>query len=140
MKFKHLALVISLTAATAIAQDLPKPQLRLVAVTDHVNNGHEVKIYEIEVVNRDEFDNDLFIDAPVLPPCGENANASRTWMNVYRENKRRVYGWCVIPSSAALASLKFMIPAADPQPKKISIDMVDRAEGKVARSNIIKIE
>lgn len=143
MKFDRLAniaFVILMFAAAAIGQDLPKPEIHLVGVTDEVNNGHAVRVYEIEVVNRYEFDNALFVAAPVLPPCGRTANASRTWLNIYRDKSVRFYGWCGINANNELASLKFILPADREQPKKIFIDFVDRAEGKFVRSNKLTIE
>ena len=139
MKITHLALIIVTLSIAALAQDLPKPEIRLVGISEHVSNGVDWKMYEIEVVNRDQFENDLFIPAPVLPPCGKNENSSRTWINAYRDG-RRFYGWCGIAANIELASLKFSIPALDTQPKKIIIEFIDRAEGKIIRSNTIKIE
>ena len=40
--------------------------------------------------------NDLFVPSPGLPPCGRNANASRTWLNIYDDRGVRLYGWCAI--------------------------------------------
>ena len=140
MNLKHLALVILLAAATAIAQELPKPELRLLGVTNTAENGAIKVLYEIEVVNRYEFDDNLFMPAPALPPCGKNGNSSRTWINVYSERRGRIYGWCGVYANSELASLKFIVPGSWPQPKKLFIDLVDRAEGKTVRSNTIRIE
>jgi hypothetical protein len=140
MKFTHLALIVVALSITAIAQDMPKPQLRLLGVRDHVNNGYAVRLYEVEVVNRSEISDEFFIAAPALPPCGQNTNSSRTWINLYNEKSARLYGWCSIKTNGELSSLGFMIPATDPQPKKIFIDLVDRAEGRVLRSNKIAIK
>ncbi|MEO6465277.1 MAG: hypothetical protein ABIP00_06925 [Pyrinomonadaceae bacterium] len=135
MKLTHLALLVLALSITTLGQSLTKPQIRLVSVTDAVNNQLAVKVYEIEVVNRAEISDEFFIAAPVLPPCGKNTNASRTWINLYDEKSVRIYGWCGINSNGELASLRFMMQATDTPPKKIFIDLVDRAEGIVLRSN-----
>lgn len=144
MKIRKLFLSIAFAlvaggATAAVAQDLPKPQLRFVGTSDGVNNGVAVRGYEFEVVNREEFDNELFIPSPALPPCGSNANASRTWVNIFNEKGARLYGWCVINSNADLASLRFLVEAARPQPKKIYIELLDRFEVRFARSNTVSI-
>jgi len=140
MKLLQLAFVLFALAISAIAQDLPKAKLRFAGTEERVNGGVSVKGYEIEVVNRDEFDNELFVSSPALPPCGRNANASRTWVNIFDEKGARLYGYCAMKSNADLASLKFFVEAARPQPKKIFIDLVDRFEGRITRSNSVSVE
>jgi hypothetical protein len=135
-----VVLIVLAFALAAVAQGLPRPEIRLVGVADAVNNGYPVKAYEIEVVNRGEYSDDLFLQTAVLPPCGKNPNASRTWINLYVDRGARIQGWCVIKDSGELASLRFNIAARAPQPKTIFIDLVDRFEGIVVRSNKIKIE
>ena len=135
-----VVLIVLAFALTAAAQSLPSPEIRLVGVADVVNNGHAVKAYEIEVVNRVEYSNDLFMEAPVLPPCGRNANAARTWIEIYGDREIRLQGWCAIKDNGELASLQFALPANRPQPKTMFIKLVDRFEGIVARSKTIRIE
>ena len=139
MKLTHFVLVLLALSITAIGQNSPKPKIRLVAVTDTVNLGQAFKTYEIEVRNRSKYSDDLFIAAPALPPCGKNANSSRTWIHIYNERGVRFYGWCSIDVSDQLASLKFNISEGDPQPKKLFIDIVDRAELRVLRSNKVSV-
>ncbi len=140
---KYLAAVVVLilaSAAGAFGQDLPKPDLRILNVSDEVNNGHPVKLYEIEVVNRYAFPDELFTASPSLPPCGKNPNASRTWVNIYNKKGKRLYGFCAITANSELSSMKFMIPESVTQPKVIFIDLVDRLKGKVLRSNKVDVE
>jgi hypothetical protein len=142
---KNLILILArlLTAGTAvevITQDLPKPKLGFVGVSEQVNNGVAVKMYEVGVENRDKFAGDLFVPSPALPPCGRNANASRTWLNIYDGEGKRIYGWCALNSTGVLASLKFAIPAAQPQPEKLYIEFIDRLTRKIRRSKTIKLD
>jgi len=130
--------LIMLSAVSAPGQDLPKPDLRFVRADDVVSNGHRMRMYTIEIVNRSEFADELFAASPDLPPCAKNTNSSRTWINIYIDD-RRIYGHCAISSNSELSSLKFNVPA-DIKVTKISVDFVDRREGKVVRSNTIDVE
>ena len=72
--------VIVLAAVFGAGQDLPG-NAKLVFVSapvEVVNNGHRFRMYEIEVVNRAEFADELFAASPDLPACGRNSNSSRT--------------------------------------------------------------
>lgn len=135
-----IVLIVLAFALTAVAQSLPTPEIRLVGVANVMNNGYAVKAYEIEVVNRAEYPNELFLGTNVLPPCGKNTNASRTWISIYSEQNLRLQGWCALKDNGELASLRFAIDARKPQPKELFIDIIDRFEGIVARSESIKIE
>src|SRR5215207_553117 len=127
MKVIYLALVLSALSITTLGQSMPKPQLRLVNSTDAVANGNAIRLYEIEIVNRADISDELFIAAPALPPCGRNNDSSRTWINIYNEKSVRLYSWCAIRLNGELASLKLAVAATDPQPRKIFIDLIDRA-------------
>jgi len=143
MNLKHLALflLLSLVPAAAVSgQKLPKPKVKLVGTSSHEVNGRRYTGYELEVVNRDKYSNDLFVPSPALPPCGKNANSSRTWVNIYNEMGVRIYGHCAINASGALVSIKFSVLEGTPKPKKVFIDMVDRADRKISRSNTVKIQ
>ena len=135
-----VVLIVLAFAMAAAAQNLPRPEIRLVGVENRVSNGRPLKAYEIEVVNRAEYSNELFAEAPVLPPCGRNANAARTWIEIYGDREIRLQGWCAIKDNGELASLQFALPANRPQPKTMFIKLVDRFEGIIVRSNTIKIQ
>ena len=140
-KGKVLAAIFLLAVSAAIVagQAMPKPRLGIISTDDVTDKGRQLRMYTIEITNRSEFLDELFAASPDLPPCGYNADSSRTWINIYIDNGRRVYGWCAVHSNGELSSLKFNIPANDPQPTKIYIDFVDRREGKIVKSNKIEI-
>jgi hypothetical protein len=145
MKITMLFLLSTLVlffAATmkALSQDLPKPKLGFVRVSEQVNNGVAVKMYEVGVENREKFDNDLFVPSPALPPCGRNPNASRTWVDIFDGEGKRLYGWCALNAAGVLASLKFIIPASQPQPEKLYIQFNDRLTRQTRRSKTIKLD
>lgn len=64
MKTKILLLaamsLLMVLVTEAWGQDLPKPKLRLVGVSEAEGKGYRFKLYELEIVNREEFDNELF--------------------------------------------------------------------------------
>jgi len=66
MKLIHLAFIIIALSLTALGQSLPKPKLKLFGLSDGVNNGVAVKVYEIEVVNRTEMSDEFFYLCPSL--------------------------------------------------------------------------
>ena len=65
---------------------------------------------EFTIENRAAFPEELFDRAPELPPCGANANSSRTWVDLINEEGRRFYGYCGLSSPAVLEGIRF--PAA----------------------------
>ena len=130
---------MSTSVLFTLAQDLPKPKFGFVRVSEHVNDGVAYRMYAVEVANRGKYDNDLFVPSPKLPPCGRNANASRTWLNIYNGNGTRIYGWCAINANGELASLKFNIPSANPQPRSLFTEFIDRHTRKISRSKTIKL-
>ncbi|HTH37706.1 MAG TPA: hypothetical protein VL572_07055 [Pyrinomonadaceae bacterium] len=132
--------LLTVSSVLALGQDLPKPKLALVRVDDAVSSGRRFRMYTIEILNRSEFADELFAPSPDLPPCGRNADSSRTWINIYIDDGTRIYGHCGIRTNAELSSLKFNIPADTKQPSRIYIDLVDRREGKVVRSNKVDVE
>ena len=142
--FKILFLLACIVAigitVDAHAQNLPKPKFGFVRVSEHVTGGVAYRMYEVEVGTRGKFDNDLFVPSPALPPCGRNVNASRTWVDIFDGEGKRLYGWCALNAAGVLASLKFIIPAAQPQPEKLYIQFNDRLTRKIRRSKTIKLK
>ncbi|MCX6580394.1 MAG: hypothetical protein NT166_09435 [Candidatus Aminicenantes bacterium] len=92
------------------------------------------RIY-IPVTNWAVYPNEMFRQAPELPPCGANANSSRTWVDIYNaDTNAKIYGFCVFNSNDGLTKIWFM-PGA---PKgRVYIILNDRACRKSYKSNII---
>lgn len=126
-------------AVTVNAQDLPRPQVKFLGTEKIEQNGRAATAYRFEIVNRKDFDDELFFPAPVLGPCGKNTSPSRTWVNIYNESGRRLYGYCAIKTNAELVTLGFIIPDGSPAPVKILVEFVDRAAGMVSRSKMIAL-
>jgi hypothetical protein len=132
--------LLAVSAAVVVGQEMPKPDLRFVRVEDDTVNGRPIRRFTIEITNSSEFSDELFAASPDLPPCGKNGNSSRTWINIYGDGGKRIYGWCGISSNAELSLLKFNVFADTTQPTKFFVDFVDRRKGKIVESNRVFIE
>jgi hypothetical protein len=95
--------------------------------------------YTFEIVNRADFPDELFTASPDLPPCGKNTNASRTWINIYDGNRKRIYGFCAIKNNGELALISFNLQVNETPPDKVYIDMVDRRTGTIYKSKPVRI-
>ena len=59
------AIFLITLSAVFVGQDLPNPKLKFIRAKDVVlDSGMRFRMYEIEVVNRAEFPNELFVVAP----------------------------------------------------------------------------
>ena len=133
--------LMMVSAVFAVGQEMPNPKLKFIRAKDIVvDNGLRFRMYEIELVNRAEFPNELFVMAPDLPPCGRNANASRTLITVYNEKGDRIFGHCAVHSNEKLSSLMILVQAEAKQPTKVFVELNDRQENKTVRSNTIDVE
>jgi len=132
--------LLTVSAVVTVGQEMPKPELRFVRVEDHTTNGNRVRTYTIEITNSSEFSDELFAASPDLPPCGKNENSSRTWINIYGNGGKRIYGWCGIHSNSELSLLKFNVFADATPPTEFFVDFVDRRKGKIVESNKVDIE
>lgn len=89
----------------------------------------------IPVSNWSSIPTGLFRRAPELPPCGENASSSRTWVDVVNADTNQVlYGFCALGSNQDLKDLWFMPPTPN---GRVCIVLKDRACGKQYRSNVL---
>jgi hypothetical protein len=95
----------------------------------------EDRVY-IPVLNWAAYENEMFRQAPELPPCGTNTKAARTWVDIYNaDTNARIYGFCALDSNAGLKDIWFKAPA----PKgRAYIVLLDRACKKRYRSNTIR--
>ncbi|MGC9327884.1 MAG: hypothetical protein ACP5I1_09645, partial [Candidatus Hinthialibacter sp.] len=121
--------------------DLPAPELMLENIKLIDVNGQPVYEYNLDVPNWSAYPDSLFEAAPDLPPCGGNANASRTWVDIYNgETNTRIFGFCAFGSAADLNFLWFRIPSGEPLPNNVYILMTDRRCDLAYRSETIALE
>ncbi|MFN3388765.1 MAG: hypothetical protein ACK40O_07505 [Allosphingosinicella sp.] len=130
------ALAAALSTAAA-AQTPPNPILYFTGTEHYSANGKNWIRYRYDVFNKDGYPADMFAAAPSLPPCGMNANASRSWVDVFDgRTNRRLYGFCALGTPANLGSIWFAGEEGTLPPSWIYIEIHDRQTGKKYRSNL----
>ena len=126
---------IVLFAAPARAV-LPNPVLAFLGQKTFTKDGKTFVRYQYEVDNRANFPPALFETAPGLPPCGANANASRTWVDIFDERGKRLYGFCAFSKVSDLGSIWFALEAGVIPPSYVYIEINDRQTNTTYRSNL----
>jgi len=122
--------------SSAFAQALPNPEIVLAGTETYSTSSGKFIRYRFDVANKDAFPMDLFTASPGLPPCGLNANASRSWVDFYDANGKRLYGFCALASPAELGTIWFAVPEGTPPPSSVYIEIIDRLTNKRYRSNL----
>ncbi len=127
-KYRSNTISYGSVAAKECRKRYPNPRIRY----DRTDSAG--RIY-IPVVNWSAYDNTMFRKAPELPPCGKNANSSRTWVDIYDgATNKRIYGFCAFDSKDDLQKIWFMPKAKS---GKVYIIINDRACRRKYRSNTI---
>ena len=133
-----LALGVSSSAAPRSPSTPLKPVLHFAGASVYDAAGKQWVRHRYVVRNWARFPADLFRAAPDLPPCGRNANAARTWVDLYESSGKRLYGFCALGKPADLQCLWFATELDAPPPETIYIVLNDRQTGKSYRSNIAR--
>lgn len=135
-----LALLIFSALATdtlrAMPPPLPNPVLIFIGQEPYTANGNNFMRYRYNVVNLAAYPNDLFAAAPALPPCGNNTNSSRTWVDIFDQRGKRLYGFCNFRKPGDLDSIWFALPEAELPPSWIYIELNDRQTSTKYKSNL----
>ena len=132
------ALLISASASGfALAQGtLPNPVLVFEKQTEVTAAGKKTIRYSYFVFNADAYPAALFAASPNLPPCGSNAKASRTWVDIYDQRGKRLYGFCALAKPGELNGIWFALDASELPPSWVYIEMNDRQTNTKYRSNL----
>ena len=112
--------------STSCYYNLPNPELVLEGTEIYTVRGNQFTRYRLDVTNYGVFPDELFVSAPELPPCGLNNNSSRTWVHIYDNNNRRIYGFCALPSSQYLNVIWFAVAEGATPPDSVYITLDDR--------------
>lgn len=115
---------------------LPNPVLYLVGTAPYTVNGQTFIRYSYDVFNKDAYPAALFAPAPGLPPCGQNANSARTWVDFFDSRGKRLYGFCALGSPGALGSIWFALPEDQVPPSYVYIELNDRQTNTKYKSNL----
>jgi hypothetical protein len=130
----------ALAAHSSVAQGpppLPNPVLYMTGIEQYTVNGQSFIRYRYDVLNKAAYPAAMFAPAPGLPPCGNNANSSRTWVDFF-ENRtnRRIYGFCALGSPNNLGSIWFALPEGQLPPSYVYIKIIDRQTNTTYQSNL----
>lgn len=114
---------------------LPTPQIVVTPDEEYEAGKRRWVRYTVSVTNAGAFNDALFAPAPDLPPCGNNTNAARTWVNIHADDGRYLYGFCALDSAASLRKLWFAVEVGQSPPPAVYIVLNDRLRQISARSN-----
>ena len=136
------SLVLILLAAgrarttTTTPPPLPNPVLIYLGPEFYEAGGKEWTRYRYMVTNLADYPNQMFAAAPNLPPCGKNVNASRTWVDIYEQSGKRLYGFCALGDHDGLGQIWFALERDALPPSWIYIEMNDRQTNTKYKSNL----
>ena len=141
---KSLLLLLSLgaimlansSAATAPPPLLPNPVLYMTHQESFQSGGKQFIRYHYDVLNKADYPDALFAASPALPPCGKNTRASRTWVDIFDQQGKRLYGFCALSKPSDLNQIWFALESDVIPPSYIYIEMNDRQTNTKYRSNL----
>jgi hypothetical protein len=126
--------------ATAVTPNtapvLPNPVLYLTGTEPFSQGGKDWIRYSYDVLNKADYPDALFAASPALPPCGTNTNSSRTWVDIFDQRGKRLYGFCALGKSANLGGIWFAMEDGVVPPSYIYIEMNDRQTNTKYKSNL----
>ncbi len=100
-------------------------------------NFHRI---HISIQNWNAYSDALFRASSGLPPCGKNINASRTWLEIFDNKGKRLYGYCAFNTNKSLQNFSFAVPSSKPIPATCYVVLWDRKVNKKYTSNKINIK
>jgi hypothetical protein len=130
-----LILVLA-TQSSAAAPVLPNPVLYFLGAEYVEINGKQITRYRFDVLNKDQYPNDMFAASPALPPCGSNTKAARTWVDLYDQSGKRLNGFCALGKSEDLNGIWFGLETDVIPPSYIYIELNDRKTNTKYKSNL----
>jgi hypothetical protein len=128
--------LIAFTTIHAAPAPLPNPILVFTNYEIFQSGGKQMKRYRFTVFNLSAYPDNLFSPAPRLPPCGQNTNAARTWVDLYDQSGKRLNGFCALGKSKDLDGIWFALEQDALPPSWIYIEMNDRQTNTKYKSNL----
>jgi len=115
---------------------LPNPVLFFTGQEPFTSEGKQWTRYNYAVDNFSSYPDELFAAAPTLPPCGKNTKASRTWVDIYDQSGKRLYGFCAFGKASDLNKIWFALEESAIPPSYIYIELTDRKTNTKYKSNL----
>jgi hypothetical protein len=131
-----LLCIVDGAASSAHRRVLPNPVLYFVGQEFYSTGGKNWTRYKLAVDNYDAYPNTLFAASPQLPPCGKNTNASKTWVDIYDQTGKRLYGFCALGKAADLNQIWFAMESDIIPPSWVYIELTDRSTNTKYKSNL----
>jgi hypothetical protein len=134
---KSILLLLPVLMGAAAAQAAPpNPVLYMTGNEYYSTGGKNWVRYKYDVFNKDQYPDAMFAAAPALPPCGLNHNSSRTWVDIFDQRGKRLYGFCALGKASDMGSLWFSLEEGVLPPSYIYIELNDRQTNTKYKSNL----
>ncbi len=128
------------TPNTNCPTGLPDPILKLTETNNVIIGGSTLLRYRFKVLNYFYYPDSLFAANSSLPPCGANANSSRTWVDFYNQNDNYLYGFCSLGQSKGLNDIWVdNITVQRDNSTSVKIKMNDRLCNRTYTSNSVSV-
>jgi hypothetical protein len=114
----------------------PNPILYLTGLEYYTAGGKNWVRHKYDVLNKDQYPAVMFAAAPGLPPCGSNTNSSRSWVDFFDSQGKRLYGFCALGNSADLGSIWFATEEGTVPPSYVYVEITDRQANAKYKSNL----
>jgi len=134
--FPVLLLVVLATTSVASAPPPPNPVLFMTGTEVYQAGGKQWTRYKYDVLNKTDYPAAMFAAAPALPPCGKNTKSSRTWVDIFDQRGKRLYGFCALGKPEDLGSIWFALEEGVVPPSYIYIEITDRQTSTKYKSNL----
>lgn len=134
--FIFFATLLTAGSLARAQRPLPNPVLAFAGSTPYETQGVKWTRYHYYIFNADEYPTALFVAAPALPPCGVNKNSSRSWIDLFDQTGKRLYGFCAITDAKGLQDLYFNLQEGTIPPSWIYIEISDRQTNTKYKSNL----
>jgi hypothetical protein len=128
--------LLSFASVIATTLTIPNPRITFIGAEPVKAQGKNTIRYHFDVANKKEFPKEMFAPAPNLPPCGSNANASRTWIDLYDQQGKRLNSFCDITEPGKLTKLWFALDEGAVPPSWVYIEFNDRQTNTKYKSNL----
>jgi hypothetical protein len=120
----------------ASAPPPPNPVLYMTHSEPFQQAGKQFIRYYFDVLNKSDYPAAMFAAAPELPPCGANTKASRTWLDIYDQRGKRLYGFCALGKPSDLGQIWFALESDVIPPSYVYIELNDRQTNTKYKSNL----
>jgi hypothetical protein len=127
---------VSVAATPAANNPPPKPILYLISEEPYTANGKNWIRKRYDVFNKSSYPAEMFAAAPGLPPCGANTNSSRTWVDFFDSNGKRLYGFCALSKPDDLGKIWVAFEEGVIPPSYVYIELNDRQTNTKYKSNL----